>query len=157
MMKEHENYMQLLGVLTISLFSPEGRFLDQVKKIRKFISELIVEAVKQKDDIAIKRLNEFNQLFDYLINAETLIIDLEKLKKTIKTGNFKQEEGAELLLDTIIWHEEFKNIMNEIRKLKSYNMFEEFLTDLEKSYKLLSEDSKEVLEIIDKTIADLKN
>ena len=153
---EDQRRMQSIGLYIICLYSSKVSFREHSNMIKNFITEMIHEAIKSKDNSAIEALNDFNDLFDHFIDSERLKNELHELETLLETGFFKQERGAELLLDTIKWHSQFENVMKQMKGRKNNPVFESFYNNLMNLYQRVTEESNEIIEVIRKTISDLE-
>jgi hypothetical protein len=152
---EHERRMQSIGLYIICLYSPKVSFKKHIDMIKEFITEMINGAILSEEEDAIESLTEFNELFDYFIDAERLKDELIELESVLETGKFKQEKGAELLLDSIKWHHQFESVMKQMKGRKNYKVFESFYNDLLTLYHKVTAESDEIITVIQKTIEEL--
>ena len=153
---EDERRMQSIGLYIICLYSPNVAFKKHIDMIKDFITEMIEEAVNSNKEDAINNLTDFNELFDYFIDAERLKDELTELERLLKSGHFKQERGAELLLDSIKWHSQFETIMKQMKGRKNYKVFESFYNNLMNLYHKVTEESNDIVKVIQKTINELE-
>ena len=156
MSTEYEKRMHLMALIIISLYSPKVTFKKHLELIKNFIVEMIDQAIKSDNEIAIENLSEFNELFDYFIESERLKIELIEIERLLESGDFQQERGAELLFDSIKWHSQFETIMKQMKGRENYKVFESFYKELMNVYHKVTNESNELIEVIKKAIDEVE-
>ena len=158
---DRQKRLEMLGLILISMFGPDGKFKPHVRKIREFITEHIeLIGSEGPNDQNIGRLKQLGSLFDYYIEAENLNDFIHLLKRSLNKSKLDQDKGTEFHAKTYQWFSKYPLIAAEIlKKIENddeQSYYADYLKSISQLYFTAMEDSAEIVEVVDSVVLEIE-